>query len=153
MSVILAGRADHGHPLTHPPSGDQAIAHIRVRAGEGFRDGGVLAREDEHGFLETLDRAAQHQLAPVGPQTAQSHRANSAGELDLQDFEKQMVADLVTFAGTDDAAKREEAIKDFQKTYTENLYGIGLTAKVLAVIMLAMPVIAMTTCTPARRPT
>jgi peptide/nickel transport system substrate-binding protein len=49
-----------------------------------------------------------NQLAPVGPQTAQSHRANSAGELDLQDFEKQMVADLVAFSGTDDAAKRSE---------------------------------------------
>lgn len=68
-----------------------------------------------------------NQLAPVGPQTAMSHRANSAGELDLMDFEKQMVADLVAFSGTDDAAARETAIKDFQKTYTENLYGIGLT--------------------------
>ena len=28
---------------------------------------------------------------------------------------------------TDDAAKRKDLIKDFQKTYTENLYGIGLT--------------------------
>src|SRR4029079_957827 len=68
-----------------------------------------------------------NQLAPVGPQTAMSHRANSAGEADLQHFERQMVAALVAVSGTDDAAKREEAIKDFQKTYTENLYGIGLT--------------------------
>ena len=69
-----------------------------------------------------------NQLGPVGPQTAISHRANDKGEIDLLDFEKQMVADLNAFTSTDDAAKRMEAIKDFQKLYTENLYGIGLTA-------------------------
>ena len=38
-----------------------------------------------------------------------------------------MVTDLNAFTGTDDADKKMTAIKDFQKTYTENLYGIGLT--------------------------
>ena len=56
-----------------------------------------------------------------------SHRANAKGELDRMDFEQKMVDDLIAFSGTDDAAKRAEAIKDFQKTYSENLYGIGLT--------------------------
>lgn len=69
-----------------------------------------------------------NQLAPVGPATANSHRAGPDGKIDLLDFEKQMVADLNIFTGTDDQAKRAAAIKDFQKAYTENVYGIGLTA-------------------------
>ena len=67
-------------------------------------------------------------LAPVGPTTAQSHRANGAGELDLLPFEQEMVTTVNAFIGERDPAKRVELMKTYQKLYTENLYGIGLTA-------------------------
>ncbi|QYZ68784.1 ABC transporter substrate-binding protein [Neotabrizicola shimadae] len=68
------------------------------------------------------------QLAPTGPSTDWNHRANGAGELDLLPHETQMVELVNGFIGTQDAAQRIELMKQFQKVYTENLDGIGLTA-------------------------
>ncbi len=84
-----------------------------------------LLRRNDPELVTVIQNTSQ--LGPVGPQTSWNHRANDAGELDLLDFEKQMVSDINAFVSTDDAAKRQDLIKDFQKTYTENLYGIGLT--------------------------
>jgi peptide/nickel transport system substrate-binding protein len=67
-------------------------------------------------------------LAPVGPSTAINHRANAAGELDLLPFEQEMVTDVNAFIGSRDAAERIELMKKYQNLYTENLFGIGLTA-------------------------
>ena len=67
-------------------------------------------------------------LAPVGPATAINHRANAAGELDLLPFEEAMVKDVNAFIGSRDPAERIALMKDYQKLYTENLFGIGLTA-------------------------
>lgn len=69
------------------------------------------------------------QLAPVGPNSARnSHKANAAGELDLLPFEQEMVDTLNAFISTRDADERIALMQTFQKLYTENLYGIGLTA-------------------------
>lgn len=67
-------------------------------------------------------------LAPIGPATAINHRANAAGELDLLPFETEMVNTVNTFVGSRDAAERVELMKTYQKLYTQNLFGIGLTA-------------------------
>ncbi len=67
-------------------------------------------------------------LAPVGPNTAINHRANSAGELDLLPFEEEMVKTVNAFIGSRDSAERVELMKTYQKLYTENLFAIGLTA-------------------------
>ena len=67
-------------------------------------------------------------LAPTGPTTDVNHRASPAGELDLLPYEEEMVATVKAFIGERDAAKRVELAKTFQKLYTENLDGIGLTA-------------------------
>lgn len=67
-------------------------------------------------------------LAPVGPATAINHRANAAGELDLLPFEEAMVKDVNAFISSRDPAERIALMKDYQKLYTENLFGIGLTA-------------------------
>ncbi len=84
-----------------------------------------LMRRNDPELVTVVQNTAA--LAPVGPATAVSHRAPEGGQLDLMDFEKQMISDLQAFVATDDDAKRKDLIKDFQKTYTENLYGIGLT--------------------------
>jgi len=67
-------------------------------------------------------------LAPVGPTTSNHHQANAKGELDLQDYEKQLVDIVNKFMATRDPAERVALMKQYQKIYTENLDGIGLTA-------------------------
>lgn len=69
------------------------------------------------------------QLAPVGPTTARdSHRANAAGELDLLPFQEEMVDTIKAFMTSRDPAERVALVKKYQKLYTDNVYGIGLTA-------------------------
>jgi peptide/nickel transport system substrate-binding protein len=69
------------------------------------------------------------QLAPVGPTTARnSHKANGEGKLDLLPFEQEMVDTINAFMVSREPADRVELMKKYQKIYTENLYGIGLTA-------------------------
>ncbi len=68
------------------------------------------------------------ELAPIGPTTARNHRANPAGELDLLDWEQDMVDVVQAFMASRDSDERAELMKRYQKLYTENLYGVGLTA-------------------------
>ncbi|MCX7670284.1 MAG: ABC transporter substrate-binding protein, partial [Anaerolineae bacterium] len=67
-------------------------------------------------------------LAPTGPMTDVNHRANAAGEMDLLPHEEEMVKTVNAFIGSRDPAERVELMKTYQKLYTENLDGIGLTA-------------------------
>jgi peptide/nickel transport system substrate-binding protein len=67
------------------------------------------------------------QLAPTGPQTSAFHRAGKDGTLDLLPFEKDLVDDIAKFSSTADAKEQTAIMKDFQKTYTSNVYGVGLT--------------------------
>lgn len=66
-------------------------------------------------------------LAPMGPQIARGHRAGPDGTLDLLPFEQEMVNTVDAFVATADAGERVELMKTYQKLYTENLFGIGLT--------------------------
>ncbi len=67
-------------------------------------------------------------LAPVGPVTAVWHRANGAGEMDLLPYEEQLVEAIKAFTGTRDPAAKIEAMKTWQKTFTENVTAAGLTS-------------------------
>ncbi|TNC65529.1 ABC transporter substrate-binding protein [Rubellimicrobium roseum] len=66
------------------------------------------------------------QLAPTGPTTSWNHRANEAGELDLLPWEQEMVDVVNRFIASRDPAERTELMKQYQRLYTENLYGVGL---------------------------
>jgi peptide/nickel transport system substrate-binding protein len=67
-------------------------------------------------------------LAPTGPQTSPFHRAGKDGTVDvMMPFEQQLIDLVKTFISEQDANKRIEEMKQFQKTYTENNYSIGLT--------------------------
>jgi peptide/nickel transport system substrate-binding protein len=68
------------------------------------------------------------QLAPLGPQTMRTHFANAAGEIDLMPFEEELNTIISGFIATQDAAERVELMKQYQQVYTENVYGVGLTA-------------------------
>ena len=67
------------------------------------------------------------QLAPTGPQTSFFHRAGKDGTLDLLPLEKKLVDDINKFSSTADPKEQTAIMKDFQKTYTENVAGVGLT--------------------------
>lgn len=66
-------------------------------------------------------------LAPVGPKTSAFHRAGKDGQLDLLPFEQEIVNVVNKFITTPDANEKKELMKQFQKLYTDNVYGIGLT--------------------------
>ena len=67
-------------------------------------------------------------LAPIGPMTAVWHRANAAGEMDLQPYEQQLVDAIRAFTGSRDPATRVEAMKTWQRVFTENVAAVGLTS-------------------------
>lgn len=67
-------------------------------------------------------------LAPTGPTTDVNHKANGKGELDLLDYEKDLVDTVNKFIASRDPAERQELMKHYQNVYTTNLDGIGLTA-------------------------
>ncbi len=67
------------------------------------------------------------QLAPVGPRTSYFHRAGSDGAVDVLPFEKDLANIVTKFTTTSDPAQRIELMKEYQKIYTTNVYGIGLT--------------------------
>jgi peptide/nickel transport system substrate-binding protein len=66
-------------------------------------------------------------LAPVGPQTTYFHQAPVGKEVDLLDFEKEIVDVVNKFIATSDLAERVELMKKYQKLHTENVYTAGLT--------------------------
>ncbi|MCC5974991.1 MAG: ABC transporter substrate-binding protein [Rubellimicrobium sp.] len=68
------------------------------------------------------------ELAPLGPQTMRSHYANTDGEIVLMPFEEELNEIISAFMATRDAEERAELMQRYQQVYTENLYGIGLTA-------------------------
>lgn len=66
-------------------------------------------------------------LAPVGPRNHQFHRAGSDGTLDLMPFEQELVDIVNAFVSTSDNAERADLMKQYQQTFTENVYSVGLT--------------------------
>ncbi len=67
-------------------------------------------------------------LAPTGPSTSDWHKAPEGGEVDLLDFEKEMVDVVNKFIATKDNAERKTLMAQYQKLHTENVYTAGLTA-------------------------
>ncbi|MBN9018409.1 MAG: ABC transporter substrate-binding protein [Rhizobiales bacterium] len=66
-------------------------------------------------------------LAPVGPKTSWFHRAGKDDQLDLLPFEQELVDVVNKFINSGDGDEQRELMKQYQKLYTENVYGIGLT--------------------------
>ncbi len=75
------------------------------------------------------------QLAPTGPQTSIFHRAGPDGTMNLQPFEEELVSIVNRFIASNDPAERVQLMKDYQRIYTENVYGIGLTQYSAALIV------------------
>ena len=67
------------------------------------------------------------QLAPTGPYLHLHHRAGSDGTMDLLPFEADLVSIVEAFIATSNASERIVLMQRYQRIYTENVYGIGLT--------------------------
>ncbi|SMY06679.1 ABC transporter substrate-binding protein [Flavimaricola marinus] len=85
-----------------------------------------MVRRNTSEYITVIQRPTD--LAPVGPQTAWMHMANEAGEIDLMDFEAEMVDVINAFVATNDPTERAELMKTYQRLHTENVYSVGLTA-------------------------
>ena len=66
-------------------------------------------------------------LAPTGPRTHTFHKAGTDGTVDLLPFEQELVDTVNKFITTADPAERTELMKQYQHTFTENVYSVGLT--------------------------
>ena len=66
-------------------------------------------------------------LAPVGPKTSDFHKAPEGGQVDVMDFEKQLVDIVNKFISSADPKERIGLMKQYQKIATENVYTAGLT--------------------------
>jgi peptide/nickel transport system substrate-binding protein len=75
------------------------------------------------------------QLAPTGPQTSIFHRAGPDGTMNLQLFEEELVTLVNAFIASNDPAERVQLMQDYQRIYTENVYGLGLTQYSAALIV------------------
>jgi peptide/nickel transport system substrate-binding protein len=85
-----------------------------------------LIRRNDQEFVSAVQNT--NMLAPTGPKTSQWHQAGADGTSDLQPYEQQLVDAIKTFTGSRDPAVRIEAMKAYQKTFTENVTAVGLTA-------------------------
>lgn len=75
------------------------------------------------------------QLAPIGPHVHRQHQAGADGSLDLLPVEQELVGIVRAFIDTNDPARRVELMRRYQRVYTENVYGIGLTQYPAALII------------------
>ena len=93
----------------------------------------LLARNTGGELLAVVQNTTA--LAPVGLQTDINHHAGTDGTLDLLPYEQSM-ADIVSkFIATQDPVVRVELMKQYQKLYTENLDGLGLTQFAAALVI------------------
>jgi len=98
-------------------------SNMEAKRNSGSWDWEIFRNQSE--LISVVQNTAS--LAPTGPQTSWFHRAGSDGSVDLLPFEKDLVDIVNKFISEQDAAKRVELMKKFQKLYTENVYAVGLT--------------------------
>jgi peptide/nickel transport system substrate-binding protein len=85
-----------------------------------------LIRRNDQEFVSAVQNT--NMLAPTGPKTSQWHQAGTDGTSDLQPYEEQLVEAIKAFTGTRDPAAKVEAMKTYQKLFTENVTAVGLTS-------------------------
>ncbi len=84
-----------------------------------------MIRRGEREFNTVLQNAPR--LAPIGPLTSYFHRAGASGELELMDFEAELVDLINRLISSTDMVERREIMADYQRISTENVYEVGLT--------------------------
>ncbi len=85
-----------------------------------------MIRRNDQEFVSVVQGTTR--LAPVGPKTASWHWANAAGELDILPEEQLLVDAVNAFTTSRDPAVKVEAMKAWQKAFTENVMAVGLTS-------------------------
>jgi peptide/nickel transport system substrate-binding protein len=96
---------------------------------DNAREGGTfdwLLRRNDQEFVSVVQGVDR--LAPTGPTNSSWHRANAAGETDVLPHEQLMIDAVNTFVQSRDPAVKTEAMKAYQKAFTENVNAVGLIA-------------------------
>jgi peptide/nickel transport system substrate-binding protein len=75
------------------------------------------------------------ELAPTGPRVLLYHMAGSDGTVDALPFEAELIGIVNAFIASSDPVERVELMKRYQKIYTGNIYGIGLTQYAAALVV------------------
>jgi ABC-type transport system substrate-binding protein len=83
-------------------------------------------RRNDQEFVSVVQGG--NRWTPTGPTVSTRHHANAAGELDLLPYEQQIVDAIAAFNGSQDPAVRGDAMKSYQRIFTENVNAVGLTA-------------------------
>ena len=119
--AVVAMMADVGIKVT--------INSLTGKDYDNAREGGKwdwMIRRNDQEFVSVVQ--GTERLAPMGPITASWHHANGAGELDVQPYEQQLIDAISGFVGSRDPAVRIDAMKTWQKVFTENVGAAGLVA-------------------------
>jgi len=116
---VIAQMEKIGLKIVSDPSDD-----VQTMSRRDAGDFDWTVRRVEREFNTVIQDLAR--LAPIGPRTSYFHKAGPDGKLDLMPFEQDLVGYITAFS-TADAKERVELMKKYQKTFTENLYSIGLT--------------------------
>ena len=119
--AVVAMMADVGIKVT--------INSLTGKDYDNAREGGKwdwMIRRNDQEFVSVVQ--GTERLAPMGPITASWHHANGAGELDVLPYEQQLIDAVSGFIGSRDPAVRIEAMKTWQKVFTENVGAAGLVA-------------------------
>ncbi len=93
-----------------------------------LRDSGAfdwMLYRNEAEFVTVLQNTER--LAPVGPKTNWWHKSPDGSEVDLLDFEKELVDIVNKFVSSKDPDERVALASRYQKVHTENVYTVGLT--------------------------
>jgi peptide/nickel transport system substrate-binding protein len=96
---------------------------------DNAREGGTfdwLLRRNDQEFVSVVQGVDR--LAPTGPTNSSWHRANAEGVTDVLPHEQLMIDAVNAFVGSRDAAVKTEAMKAYQKAFTENVNAVGLIA-------------------------
>jgi peptide/nickel transport system substrate-binding protein len=138
LNVTLLSNADYGSDKTVAEAVVAMMADAGVKVtinsltGKDYdnaREAGSwdwMIRRNDQEFVSVVQ--GSERLAPMGPVTASWHRANGAGELDVLPEEQLLVDAIKTFTGSRDPAVKVDAMKAWQKAFTENVIAVGLTS-------------------------
>lgn len=118
---VVAMMADAGIKVT--------INSLTGKDYDNAREAGTwdwLIRRNDQEWVSAVQNT--NMLAPTGPKTSQWHQAGTDGTSDLQPYEQALVDAIKAFTGSRDPAVRIEAMKTYQKVFTENVTAVGLTS-------------------------
>ena len=135
VQIAILATTDYGPDRTLAESVIAQMENIGLKVVADFADNTQRDARRDGGKFDWMIRRVEREfntvvqdlprLAPIGPQTSYYHRAGPDGKLELMPFEQELVDDIEQFR-TATPDERVALMKKYQKTFTENVYTVGL---------------------------